>query len=195
MLATTLSFDNIHTHGDLFTALLRTRKQSVIITDSHDAPEAGGMRFDQYDSPASRWIAVHENGKVLAGIRLTPTTVKRGIYSYIIRDAQNGLLDSLPSDLLDFDAPTAPHIWEASRMFVSDSMPANKHMHMKAKLIDEVARAARTLGATQILGLIPTVWVKNSARFGIDAAPAGPKMMVNGKEVQVALIMPASNLH
>ena len=38
-------------------------------------------------------VAVHEYGQVLGGLRMTPTTARCGIYSYMIRDAQRGLLE------------------------------------------------------------------------------------------------------
>lgn len=195
MRATTLSFDNMHTHGELFTTLLRTRKQSFVLEHNWDMPVADGMEYDQYDSPASRWIAVHENGNVLGGVRLTPTTAKCGIYSYMIRDAQSGLLDYMPKDLLHFDAPTAPHIWEASRMFISKAVPKNEHAAVKSKLIKELVKTTRVLGATQIIGIMPTIWPIDVESLGIDVAPAGPKVMIDGIEVQVALMIVTSALN
>jgi acyl homoserine lactone synthase len=118
MKTTTLSFENMHNHGELFANLFRARKQSFIVQNNWDLPEANGMEYDQYDTPASRWIAVHQFGEVLAGIRLTPTTARCGIYTYMIRDAQKGLLESIPQELLYSEAPIAPHIWESSRVFV-----------------------------------------------------------------------------
>jgi len=53
---------------------------------------------------------VHQNGEVLAGIRLTPTTHRCKIYTHIIRDAQKGLLESIPTDPLYNSAPVASHI-------------------------------------------------------------------------------------
>jgi N-acyl-L-homoserine lactone synthetase len=124
MQVTTLSFDNMHNHGELFANMLRARHKTFIEHKNWDLPQADGMEYDQYDTPASRWVAVHELGEVLAGVRLTPTTARCGIYSYMIRDAQNGLLDSLPKDLLFEEAPVATHIWESSRVFVSEAVPA-----------------------------------------------------------------------
>lgn len=195
MKTTTLSFENMHVHGELFANLLRARKQSFIVQNNWDLPEADGMEYDQYDTPASRWIAVHEFGEVLAGIRLTPTTARCGIYSYMIRDAQKGLLESIPNDLLYFDAPVAPHIWESSRVFVSKNVPATKRMRVQANLMGEMISASRTLGATQILGLVPAVWSRWIGRLGLDAEAAGPKMDIAGTNTQVALMQLASNLH
>ncbi len=93
MQTTTLSFRNMHVHGELFTDILRARRESFIVQRKWDLPEVDGMEFDQYDTPQSRWIAVHHLGDVLAGIRLTPTTARCGIYTYMIRDAQLGLLE------------------------------------------------------------------------------------------------------
>ncbi len=195
MQTTTLSFDNMHSYGELFPSLLRARKQSFIVRNKWDLPEADGMEFDQYDTPASRWIAVHHLGEVLAGIRLTPTTARCGIYSYMIRDAQNGLLESIPRDLLDFEAPVAPHIWESSRVFVAQSVPARMRMRVQASMMTEMIGAARTLGATRILGLVPAVWSRWIGRLDLNAEPAGPKMEIDGTMTQVAMMDLSGNLH
>lgn len=195
MQTTTLSFDNIHQHGALFANLLRARKESFITRNNWDLPQADGMEFDQYDTPASRWIAVHDLGEVLAGIRLTPTIAKCGIYTYMIRDAQRGLLENIPSNLLFDPAPVAPHIWESSRVFVSQSVPARQRMRVQASLMAEMMAAARTLGATQVLGLVPSVWSRWIARLDLDASPAGPRLELDGFPSQVALMQLASNLH
>lgn len=186
MQATTLSFNNMHSHGKLFTDLLRARKQSFIVQNHWDLPEADGMEYDQYDTPASRWIAVHEDGEILAGIRLTPTTARCGIYSYMIRDAQKGMLESIPSDLLYFEAPVSETIWESSRVFVSKNVPSKMRMRVQANLMGELINAGHSLGATQILGLVPAVWARWIGRLGLDAEEAGPKMEIHGIETQVA---------
>ncbi|HHI70120.1 MAG TPA: N-acyl-L-homoserine lactone synthetase, partial [Rhodobacteraceae bacterium] len=88
MQTTTLSFENIHQNGELFANMFRARRELFIVQNKWDLPEALGMEYDQYDTPASRWVVVHDDlGKVLAGNRLTPTTARCGIYSYMIRDA------------------------------------------------------------------------------------------------------------
>lgn len=195
MLTTTLSFQNLHNHGELFVNLLKARRECFIVRNNWDLPEAEGMEYDQYDTPASRWIAVHERGEVLAGIRLTPTTARCGMYSYMIRDAQKGLLESIPSDLLNFEAPIDPHIWESSRVFVSDNVPARMRIRVQADLMTEMIHSARLLGATSILGLVPSVWSRWIAKLGLEADPAGPVMDIDGVKSQVALMHLGSNLH
>ncbi|MDH3262845.1 MAG: N-acyl-L-homoserine lactone synthetase [Paracoccaceae bacterium] len=195
MQTTTLSFANMHNHGELFANLLRARRQSFIVQNNWDLPEALGMEYDQYDTPASRWIAVHHLGEILAGIRLTPTTARCGIYTYMIRDAQRGLLESIPTDLLYEEAPVAENTWESSRVFVSHTTPMNMRRRVHAHLIMEMTKSARELGATQVLGLIPANWPRWAGRCGLDMSAAGRVMDIAGIENQCVSIDLTSKLH
>ena len=196
MQTTTLSFANLHNHGELFANLFRARRQSFIVQNNWDLPEALGMEYDQYDTPASRWVAVHDEfGQVLAGIRLTPTTARCGIYSYMIRDAQLGLLDSIPPDLLYDTAPVAPNIWESSRVFVAHSTPQKIRRRVHAFLITEMMKSARELGAVRVLGLIPANWPRWAPRCGLDAEAAGRVMQIDGTANQCVSINLVQNLH
>lgn len=195
MQTTTLSFTNLHNHGDLFANMLRARHETFIQHAKWDLPQADGMEYDQYDTPASRWIAVHEFGEVLAGIRLTPTTTKCGIYSYMIRDAQRGLLDSIPSELLFDEAPVAQHVWESSRIFVSPRVPAKMRMRVQMNLINEMTLSARELGATSVIGLIPENGPRWGRRVGLDIDVIGPVMDIGGANNACIRINLSNKLH
>lgn len=195
MEVTTLSYENLHNHGELFANMFRARHRAFIQQNKWDLPQANGMEFDQYDTPASRWVAVHENGQVLAGIRLTPTTHRCGIYSYMIRDAQLGLLDSIPSNLLDMPAPVAPHIWESSRVFVSEAVPASLRLRVQLQLRQEMVAAARELGASMVLGLIPEASRRIGRRVGLECEPAGPILNFDGLDCVCVTISMAAKLH
>lgn len=195
MQVTTLSFQNLHKHGELFTNMLRARHETFIQHAKWDLPEVDGMEYDQYDTPASRWIAVHEFGEVLAGVRLTPTTTKCGIYTYMIRDAQRGLLETIPAHLLWEEAPVAPHIWESSRVFVSRNVPSKLRLRVQISLIEEMVRSARELGATSVLGMIPEHSPRLARRTGIDCQPAGPVLDIGGDRSVCVNINLAAKLH
>ena len=196
MFATTLSFENLHNHGELFANMLRARRETFIVRAQWDLPEANGMEYDQYDTPASRWVVVHdETGHVLASNRLTPTTAKCGIYSYMIRDAQLGLLETIPRDLLSFKAPVDPYIWESSRVFVSDAVPASERLRVQMQLIHEMVISARTLGATTLLGIIPEHSPRLARRVGLDCIPVGPVMDTGGMKSVCVSISLATKLH
>ena len=195
MQTTTLSFENMHNHGELLANIFRARRKSFIEQNKWDLPEAMGMEYDQYDTPASRWVAVHNLGKVYAGIRLTPTTARCGIYSYMIRDAQRGLLDTIPSNLLYEEAPVASHIWESSRIFVDHDTPAKIRRTVHAHLVIEMTKAARDLGATQVLGMIPANWPRWTRRCGVEAVAAGPVLEIDGIDNQVISIDLTDKMH
>lgn len=195
MQTTTLSFDNMHQHGVLFTNMLRARHETFIQQHNWDLPSVDGMEFDQYDTPASRWIAVHEHGQVLAGVRLTPTIARCGIYTYMIRDAQKGLLDTIPTNLLYEKAPVASHIWESSRIFVSPRVPAKKRLRVQMNLINEMTISARELGASAVLGLIPENGPRWARRVGLDIDLAGPVLDIENAKSRCIQINLQSKLH
>lgn len=192
---TTLSFDNMHVHGELFTNMLRARHSTFIEQKSWDLPSEDGMEFDQYDTPQSRWIAVHELGRVLAGVRLTPTTARCGMYSYMVRDAQLGLLDTIPDNLLWQEAPMAEHIWDANRMFVSRDVSAAQRRRVQVQLITGMISGARSLGATMLLGLLPTPVQRLATRVGLVLDNAGPVLDFAGVPHRCFTINLASKMH
>lgn len=186
--ATIISFASMQEHGTLFANLLKARRDSFVIKNSWELPTAEGMEFDQYDNPASRWIAIHDGDKVLAGIRLTPTTARVGMYTYMIRDAQRGLIDSISTNLLNFDAPVDPDIWESSRVFVVESVPAKLRTRVQLMMMEKMMVAAEELGAKIVIGLVPAVWSRWIGRLGLKAEPAGPVLDIDGWKTQVALM-------
>ncbi|SEN12107.1 acyl-homoserine-lactone synthase [Palleronia pelagia] len=186
MQTTTLSFENMHQHGELFANMLRARHEWFIRHNHWDLPQAMGMEYDQYDNPASRWVVVHdEDGRVLAGNRLTPTTAKCGIYTYMIRDAQRGLLDTIPADLLYDEAPVAADVWESSRLFVSHHVPAAARRRVHAQLVMQLGVAARAVGAKSCLTLLAANWPRWAKRVKVDMTAMGPVMEIEGVMNQV----------
>ncbi len=196
MQTTTLSFANMHNHGELFANLFRARRQSFIVQKNWDLPEEMGMEFDQYDTPQSRWIAIHDLGQVLAGMRLTPTTARCGIYSYMIRDAQKGILGgSIPQDLLFDEAPVSPQIWESTRVFVSHDIPQSLRRRVHFRLAETMVSAARELGATQLIALTAANWPRWYGRCGLTAAAIGRPMFIEDGDYQCVSIDLSSKMH
>jgi acyl homoserine lactone synthase len=196
MHATTLSFENIHKHGELFANMLRARHELFIQHNRWQLPEALGMEYDQYDTPASRWIVVHdEEGRVLAGNRLTPTTATCGIYSYMIRDAQRGLLDTIPSDILWQEAPVTDDVWESSRIFVSHKVSAAQRGRVHAQLWSQVSVAARELGASAFIGILNANWPRWAPRIGMNISGIGPIMEIDREKTQAIQINLAGSVN
>jgi N-acyl-L-homoserine lactone synthetase len=196
MQVTTLSFQNMHVHGPLLADLLRARHRAFIVRRSWDLPQADGMEFDQYDPPASRWIVVHDAaGRVMAGCRLTPTTHRCGMYSYMIRDAQAGLLGTIPRTLLFGQAPVAPHVWECSRGFVSCGLDRRERVLAKGRLHAQMIASARELGASSLLTLVPASSPRLLRLAGVESAAAGPVVEIDGAPCVCLSIPMGPKLH
>ena len=196
MHSTTLSFANMHNHGDLFANILRASRESFIVKNNWDLPETMGMEYDQYDTPVSRWLAVHDHtGRVLAGVRLTPTTARCGIYSYMIRDAQRGLLDSIPDDLLYGEAPVETSTWEVTRGFVTHDIPAGLRQRVRAHLVLQMLRTSREEGISKMLALLPSNWGRWANHCNLDMKAAGRNMNMGGIDYQAVWIDFSTQLH
>ena len=185
---TVVCVENQHRYGQLYADLLRARKTVFIDQKAWDLPQADGMEFDQYDTPQSRSVVIHEYGRVLAGVRLLPTTAQCGCYSYMLRDAQRGLLPNIPEYILYEPAPVATHVWEATRLFVTKNEPAERRLVIQAKLIKAMANAATQQGATHVIGIVPAAFQRWMNRLGLSALPVGPKLNISGDHTQAAVM-------
>ncbi|MEX0284199.1 MAG: acyl-homoserine-lactone synthase [Paracoccaceae bacterium] len=184
---TVLSFANMNRFGDLLVNYLKARHAVFIDGLGWDLPQTDGMEFDQYDTPICRWVVLHREGLVLAGVRLTPTSARIGMHTYMLRDAQLGLLDSIPTDLLFFDAPVDDRIWEASRLFITDAVSAKDRASVQRQLMTAMARVATAEEATQVIGIVPYVFARWLRRLGMGAVPVGPAFEIDGTKSQAAL--------
>ncbi|OWU83502.1 N-acyl-L-homoserine lactone synthetase [Oceanicola sp. 22II-s10i] len=184
---TAMSFQNMTQYGDLFVEFMRARRAVFIDRLKWNLQQTDGMEFDQYDTPEARWVAVHEYGRVLGGIRLMPTTARCAIYSYMLRDAQKGLLDDIPRDVLFFDAPEDPRTWEATRLFISDDVEAERRSLVQRMLMIAMQSTAAQAGATSVIGIVPSVFARWLKRIGMEASPVGPKFSIDGTWSQAAL--------
>ena len=166
---------------------MKARHQTFIDRLNWQLPETDEMEYDQYDTPACRWVVIHELGEVIGGIRISPTTARCGIYSYMLRDAQRGLLEEIPTDVLYFEAPVSDTIWEASRLFVSQNVPAAQRSAVQKELMRALSAAALSMGAKQVIGIVPAVWSRWLRRLGLDAVAVGPSFAADGTVSQAAL--------
>jgi N-acyl-L-homoserine lactone synthetase len=182
-----MNFRNMHEHGTLLAKYLETRKAVFIDRLRWNISAFDGMEFDQYDTPACTWVVLHEFGEVMAGVRLLPTTAKCGTYTYMLRDAQRGILDGMPTDVLFFEAPVKEKIWEASRFFITESVPSARRIAVQQELFHQMAITARDGGASTILGIVPSIWARWSRRLGVGASPVGAKFSIEGTFSQSVL--------
>lgn len=182
--ATLLSYRNLHLHGALFQNFFAERRQTFITEKRWDLPQEDGMEFDQYDTPQSRWLAVHEKGseEVLGGFRLTSTTASCGIYSYMIRDACRGLLPTIPKGLVSGDeAPVDPSLWECSRGFVVSRFSSATRRVLRRFTLENMLPAMESLGGVGMLVLTEASWTRWMPMHGIAGEAMGPLLPIDGK--------------
>jgi len=184
---TVFSFDDFERRGGLFTDMLRARKKAFIEKNGWDLPENFSMEFDQYDTPMSHYVVIRRDGVVVSGVRLTPTTAKVMLYSYMIRDAQKGLLPTLPETLMDILAPVDPLVWEASRTFISDDVPADERHNLRKTYVRGLLDGAHRVGATHLITLMSISWPLYARRYNLSMKPLGQPIDV-GTPHQVVMI-------
>ncbi|MEL7258963.1 MAG: acyl-homoserine-lactone synthase [Pseudomonadota bacterium] len=189
---TAMSFRNMHEHGDLLLKYMEARKKIFIDRLKWHVPQTDGLEFDQYDTPYCRWVVLHEFGEVIGGVRLVPTTARCGIYSYMLRDAQAGILPDLPTDVLFFKAPVEAGIWEASRFFISETVPAKRRRAVQSMLFGAMNDMAKENGALFILGIVPYIWARWARRLDVSATPIGAKFDIEGTKSQSVLFNTSS---
>lgn len=192
--AHTLTFANLHEHGALFANFLRVRKETFIDKMGWDLPQNLEMEFDQYDTPMSRYIIVHRGEVPIAGMRLIPTTAKVMVYSYMLKDAQEGRLDGLPPMLTD-PAPVRQDTWEASRVLIRND-PTNaktSRARVRSIMLCEMLHAARDEGVEKIICILPGWWPM-MARMGCSVRSIGPMMDLDGPHQAVEIDVQASPL-
>ncbi len=193
--STVLSVENMSSYGSLYVDFLKVRRQVFVEDKGWGLPVVDGMEFDQYDTPFSRWIVIHEHGEILAGVRLIPTTAKCGMYSYMLRDAQLGLLDQIPPDILLVEAPVKKEIWEASRMFISANVPSHRRLVIQTILMEDMVNTARDLGASHVIGIVPAVWSRWLRRMNFTGFACGPRMWFGRDRSQAVLLKVVDRPH
>jgi hypothetical protein len=94
-IAATAPRAEVRHRGTVCLNYLKARHEVFIDATGRDLPQADGMKLDQYDTPQRRGILIREYGRVLAGMRLTPTTAQCEQNTYILLEAQRGLSRSI----------------------------------------------------------------------------------------------------
>ena len=188
MQGTTLSFSNIHRHGELFAKIMEARKPTQL-PSNWDYNGASSHDFDQYDTPQSRWLAIQsDDGDVLASLRLTPTTAQSGVYSYMIRDAQKGLLEEVPEDLLFEDAPVEEGTWEMSRANLKPGMFDVDRDVVRYRLLQQLSDTAKNEKIVKLLALLPTNWESWTLDHDFEIEPAGRVWRVGSRDLQAHIL-------
>ncbi len=140
--------------NELLKGYFALRKQVFVDQMGWELFSDRALEFEQYDTAHAVYLIAHEGQTVLGGARLLPTDVVQPAsygarpYTYMIRDAFDGVLPQLPPEICSEAPPTVGGEWELTR-FVSDQTPGVGRAILDATnsfLKDEGAQACLFLG-------------------------------------------------
>ncbi len=149
----TLNMSDSHLYGTAFYDYLRLRKRFFVDALGWDIPHDDEVEMDQYDTPQAHYSIVLKEGRVVGGARTMPTSSSWGNYTYMLRDAVEGKIGSIPADLIA-GITASPLVWECTRIVISDALRGGADRARCLELIVEgFVRTARRHGARQLIGL------------------------------------------
>lgn len=152
-----VDFNNIDKAGPAWSEYFQLRRQEFVDLKQWQLPTVEGVEFDWYDRPGARWIIVKEDGHCIGGARLLRTdTPAYGPGSYMLRDAQLGLISGIPPEMIPPNLPLSPDLFEATRFFVSRTLPLKKQMRVQKEIVRKAADTAKDLGGSTLIALMPS---------------------------------------
>lgn len=169
----TFDLSNLHLHGTAFYDFLRLRKRHFVDSLGWDIPHNALVEMDQYDNPTAHYSLVLQDGEVIGGARCMPTSAEWGQYSYMLRDAAEGKLGDIPTDVLDRPMVDGT-IWECTRLVIDDSVTcAEDRTRCLDLIVDGLAKVARDNGAERMISLSPLALARVLRKLGWDATRIG----------------------
>lgn len=162
-----VDFSNIHKAGDAWNEYWQLRKNEFVDQKGWALPHTDTIEFDWYDRPGAQWIIVTENGHCVGGSRLLRTDAPSyGRESYMLKDAQDGLIHGIPVEMLPKDLPQDPKIFEATRFFVRRDLSPKHAMKVQKEIVYKTAETAKGLGGEKLIALMPSKIYRIFRRFG-----------------------------
>ncbi len=169
----TFDFSELHLHGPAFYDFLKLRKRIFVDVLKWDVPNNGIVEMDQYDNPLAYYSLVLQDGNVIGGGRVMPTTSVWGESTYMLRDAALGKLPYIPSNLLDDDLST-PKVWEVTRLAISEELTNHSERAECLSLImDGMIDIAAKQGASELISLSPVLMRRTLRQLGYMANQVG----------------------
>lgn len=157
---------------DLVREFFKLRK--AVFIDRMDWPlyQYDEIEFEQYDTFQAVYLIAHDGETVLGGARLIRTDRVIGTgkvrYSYMIRDACEGLLPDMPTNLCFERPPTDAKVWELTRLAtVAGTDVARELLHATNRFL-------RAEGADECLFLGPPAFLRMAKGMGYQPRRLGP---------------------
>lgn len=148
--------------GQLLAQMYQERKRVFIDLLRWDLPALDGRyEIDQFDTPSTIYLIIADtDGKHLGSLRLLPTT-------------QPHVLGDVFPSLCDIGSPSAPDVWEISRLCLSRSIRAAERRLVRDKLATALTLFARDNGIRAYCCVADMPWYTQILSFGWRCEPLG----------------------
>lgn len=177
-----VDFLNVGEAGEAWREYWKLRKEEFIDLKQWALPHTSDFEFDWYDRPGAVWIMIIEDGHCVGGSRLLRTDAPSyGPESYMLKDAQSGLIQGIPTELLPDNLPTSPKIFEATRFFVSRELNAKQALTVQKEIVAKTAAVARELGGEQLVALMPCQIYRIFRKMGFEVVEHDSSAEIDGK--------------
>ncbi|ESQ80500.1 acyl-homoserine-lactone synthase [Asticcacaulis sp. YBE204] len=174
-----LSYKNISQNAELYFDQFRLRHREFIDRQDYDVKAHDGMEFDEYDTLAAQYLVYSEDGRTALGAsRLTPV-----VMGCMLKDHFPHLVD-------DHALLSQTDVWEGTRFCIDSSLPPEQRRHICQSLALAYVEAGLNIGATHIIGLMPTLILRSVfERSGIQLDRLGaPHAIGAHSRIQAASI-------
>lgn len=171
----TITFDlsSLHLHGAAYFDYLALRKRFFVDTLKWDIPHNDRYEMDQYDNPTAWYSLCVRDGEVLGGTRVMPTTSRWGKHSYMLRDAQQGVLDSIPPQAMPSDI-VSPFVWEMTRLVISPDLRTQQERSSCLQAIGAgLYDIAAQHGISEYMGISAVALIRVLRQLGFPLERAG----------------------
>lgn len=170
----TFNMAGMHRHGTAFYDFLRLRKTFFVDQLGWDIPHDDEVEMDQYDNPQAWYILVlDDDGEVVGGGRTMPHSARWGSHTYMLNDARQGRIDSIPSSVMD-GVHVENRIWEVTRFVISDALATQAERSKCLSLILEgLESLLLRFGGVEAISLSPPPMVRAVRSLGYDAERRG----------------------
>lgn len=172
-----LGWATIHHHGDAWHQHHMLRKKVFIDRMGWDVPSEEGCEFDQYDTPASRYLIWVDEAKIVKGaVRLMPTTG-----AYMAKDLWPEMFDGPP--------PSRKETWEITRFCCDQDLePAER-----SRVVSGIVEAIQTFGLknqiSSFIAVMPIAMFRASIKpTGCRYELIGPTLTIDGRPTGAARI-------
>lgn len=171
-----ISYSNLDQFGKLFASQFRLRHKCFVKRQGYDVPTYRGMEYDQYDTPATRYLvyaSVHD--EALAVSRLSPVR-------------QHCMLRDLwPEMVADQSLLNSPHVWEGTRFCIQKELPAARRRQICKELVLAYLEFGLKNNIQSIIGIMPKLILRSVfARAGCAYKNLGPPRVIDDELIQAA---------